>query len=239
MKIAAVIVLLTVFPGLSSLADPEILIENDTVEFGLVPQRSRFVHDFKVRSIGDDTLIIREIETFCDCLIVSLDRNILPPGDSAIIHIAFDTQNFVGHRNRHPKVHTNAANTGPKVLRVHIKSQVIDSVHNLYPIYVKPHQVVASQFGDTGATEFSFPIINKSDENIPLTLVHADSTFYHLDFPAYVPPYDTAFGRVILKESGLSAEFETSITFWYLNEDSEQKYYSIPVRRNIFRPSSK
>lgn len=220
----------------SVMAGPEIEIENNIVEFGLVPQRAHFVHTFKVRSIGDEPLVIREIETFSDCLIVTLGKKVIPPGDSTFIHVVFDSQSYVGHRDRHPKVHTNAVNTGIRMLRIHTKARVIENMEKLTPIHVTPHYLVASQYGDTGKRSYEVTIVNSYDKHIPLTLAQADTTYYHLEFPTYVAPHDSARISITLNDLGLNTSFENSITFWYINDNEEQQYYSIPVKRKIYRP---
>ncbi|MBN2226637.1 MAG: DUF1573 domain-containing protein [candidate division Zixibacteria bacterium] len=222
----------------AAMADAKIEIDNDTVEFGLVPQRAHFVHVFKIRSIGDEPLIIHEVETFSDCLTVTVGKHTIPPGDSTFIHVVFDSQSFVGHRDRHPKLHTNAVNTGIRTLRLHIKARVIDNIENLFPVYVTPYFLIASQYGDSTQREFKVSIVNHWDNYIPLTLAQADTTYYHLEFPTYIEPNDTIPVKIILNDLGLKTSFENSITFWYINDKEEQQYYSIPVKRKIYRPAS-
>ena len=220
------------------MADPDILIVEDKVDFGLVPQMSRFVHDFVIYSIGDKPLIIKELKTFDNCISGEILKSEIIPGDSSIIRVTFDSQTYNGTRNRHPQLITNAPRKGKPILRLHTNALVVDSIESLTPIFVKPYHIVASQFGDSGATEFEFSIVNVSEETVPLRLLHADTTFCHINLPLFVPPKDTAIGRVILTKTGFASEFERSFTFEYIDSDSMKKNYSVPVRRKIYRSSA-
>jgi uncharacterized protein DUF1573 len=229
------VILLIVFISTGINADPIMYIPEDKADFGLVPQLSKFVHDFKIYSIGDEPVIIKSLKTFDNCISGEILKSKVNPGDSAIIRITFDSQSYNGTRNRHPHILSNVPTYGKPKIKLHTNALVVDSVESLSPIYVKPYHVVASQFGDSGQTEFEFLIINVSDQTIPLKLVYADTTFYHIRFPVFVSPSDTAIGRVTLNETGLKSEFERSFTFEFIDSDQLKKHYSVPVRRKIYK----
>ena len=236
-KIALFIFVLVTSAGLK--ADPILYIPEAKADFGLVPQMSIFVHDFKVYSIGDEPVVINGIKTFDNSISGEILKSHVEPGDSATIRITFDSQSYNGTRNRHPQLLTNVPTYRKLKLKLHTNSTVVDSVESLSPIFVKPYQIAASQFGDSGKTEFEFRIINVSDETIPLKLIYADTSYYKISFPVFIPPNDTATGKVILNDIGLKSEFERSITFEFIDSDQLSQHYSIPVRRKIYKHDNK
>jgi hypothetical protein len=235
LKAAIIAVCFTVILSGSIKADPEILLEPDTIKIGIIPQSSNFYFTSKAYSTGTDTLRIDTIEVFNECIEVKADKYIIPPGDSAIISVLFRSQKVEGYNIRYPRFKTNARNLGGRTLRLTVIPIIIKDPEVLSPIYVKPFRLIASQYGDSGPREFPFTIYNKSEEYVPLRLIYGDSTYYSLEMPMFVPPLDSTVGYIRLNDIGYGGDFETNITFEFINDNAEPKNYTIPVRRKIFR----
>jgi len=77
--------------------------------------------------------------------------------------------------------------------------------------------------------------LNNTDSPIPLKLIRTDKDFFDLDFPVFVPASGVASGTLTLNKNGVDKEFETNITFEFINEESLVKRFSIPVFRKIYR----
>lgn len=212
-------------------AKPRYDLVPDTVLFGIVPHQSHFYKDVVLKSVGDQPLRIDSIPMYGHNIRMPLSKKVLAPGDSVVIPLYYDSEFFVGERDRFPHIYTNAGR--PAILG--ILSFSPDSIENLSPIYVKPYQIVASQFGDKTVKEFSLQITNNSGENVPLKLLYWDDEFYKIDFPTYVPPRSNVKGTLTLNEKGIETEFEKSITFEYITDMSERKFYSIPIVRKIYK----
>lgn len=226
---------LALFPVIC-LAQPQIELKPDTVIFGNIPQKSNVYHTIMAYSVGTDTLRIRKIETFHECISIAYNKAILPPGDSTEIKVTFRSLMHEGYNIRYPKVFTNVPNHLKGEFGLTIIPQVIKRPETLFPVHVRPIRLIASQFGDSGSTEFKYTIINKSDEYAPLRLIYYDSTYYTLEIPTYIPPNDSVDGFIRLNELGFDNEFESSFTFEFINEESEPENYTVPIRRRIFRP---
>lgn len=235
LKAALIAVFCALTLSVSVAADPEIRLKPDTINIGFIPQSSNFHFTAKAYSIGTDTLLIPEIETFNECITVTTDKHVLPPGDSANISVIFRSQKVEGYNIRYPRFKTNAKNLGGRALRLTVIPIVIKDPEVLSPIYVKPYRLIASQFGDSGLREFPFTIYNKSPEYVPLRLIYGDSTYYSLEMPMFVPPTDSAVGFIRLNDLGYASDFEANITFEFIDDNSEPKNYTIPVRRKIYR----
>jgi hypothetical protein len=218
-----------------SQAGPEIRLERDSVSIGYIPQKSEFYHTLKVYSVGDEDLQIFSLEPFCDCLTMSIDKTLIPPGDSTELHFVFDSQTHLGSNTRYPQIRSNASNTRDRFVRLTIMPRAIKEPKVLKHLYVFPYRMMIPQYGDSGAAEFDFKVYNKSAEYVPLDLVYADTTYFSIHLPSFVAPNDSATGKLYLNKHGLESEFSTSFTFRFTDEEYEPQYYTVPVKRNIFR----
>ena len=63
-------------------AGPALAIEEDSFDFGYVPQRSKIAHVFWLKSVGDETLKITKVTPGCGCTKAPLEKSELAPGDS-------------------------------------------------------------------------------------------------------------------------------------------------------------
>jgi len=214
-------------------AKPALELSLDEIDFGFVPQKADFYHNVILRSIGDSPVKISEINTFCNCIGFPLEKMVILPGDSAIVRLKFNSSSYIGNREWRPHVYSNGIN---KIARIKIKAFIIGDVVKHRPVYVNPHTINASQFGSAVVKEFPLNLVNVSEEHVPLQLIYSDEEYFTLDFPGYISPNDTAVGKITLNEKGLATEFETYLTFEYIDDKSEKHLYSVPIRRRIFKP---
>lgn len=214
-------------------AGPILTTDIDTIDLGVVPQNTEFSRDIVLRSTGDKPVTISEVNTFCPCIEFPLDNMVIPPGDSTIVHLRFKASSYVGHKEWRLHIYSNAES---KVVRIRLLAFIVADIRMHKPIYVFPYFVNASQYGGVTLREFPFYVINRSDEYVPLKLIYADEKYYTLDFPAFISPNDSAFGKVTIKENNIDREFDTYITFEFIDNKSEKHLYSIPIKRKIFTP---
>jgi hypothetical protein len=227
------LVILILLTAATISARQELTPSVDMIDFGIVPQDADFCRTIILRSTGDDTVEITDINTFCPCIQIHMDKMKIPPGDSAIVDFKFNSSRYIGQREWRPHFYRGEKK---KLLNIRIIAFVLGDPKNHRPIYVYPHTISASQFGDQVVAEFPIQIINESKENVPLELKYSDEKFFDLDFPVYIPPNDTAKGKIILNEEGIKTDFQTYITFEYIDENSDKHLYSVPIKRKVYRP---
>lgn len=232
MRTILLAILITAAISLTGKAEAVLELDVEKIDFGYVPQNSNLFHKVTLKSTGDEPVEISEIETHCKCIVMPLDTMVIEPGDSLTSEIFFFSSTFVGKKEWRIHIMSNAVENR---VQIRILATVVGDTRNLPVISVHPHSVAAAQLGDNVAKEFPIQIINKIEQNVPLKLIYTDTEFFSLEFPAFVPPLDTARGILILNENGLVSEFEKSITFEFINDKSEKYNYSIPVRRRIFK----
>ncbi|UCD93927.1 MAG: DUF1573 domain-containing protein [Candidatus Zixiibacteriota bacterium] len=225
-------VILMLITAVSAGAASKLTLDVSDVKFGRVPQYSNFFRKIVFRAEGDDTVRITDVNTYCDCLRLPMERKFIPPGDSMIVELVFSSGGNAGKSQWRPHVYNDSKN---HTIRFNVFAFPVIEVEGQKKIFVSPHTVNASQFGDKVFREFAIQIVNRTDEHVPLDLRYYDEEYFTIDFPVYVAPLDTAVGKVILNDRGVESEFEKSMTFEFINEDYEKELYSIPVRRRIFK----
>jgi len=213
-------------------AEQLLQVEPDIFDFGRVPQNVDVTRRLVLKAIGDKPVKIDSITTYCECINIPIPEEEIAPGDSIIVELKLKTSYFAGNKEWRPYIQFNGLVKG---VRIRVIAFIISEVRNQKRIYVFPHTVNASQFGDKVITKFPIKIFNKSEENVPLQMRYYEDDYFMVDFPLYVPPQDSAVGWITLNEDGIKSEFEKTIIFEYLNIDNEERLYSIPVRRKIFR----
>lgn len=98
----------------------QIKFESEVVDYGEIDKGANGVREFKFTNTGKEPLIISNARGSCGCTVPSWPKEPIPPGESGVIKVKYDTQR-VGPINKSVTVTTNAA-TPTKVLR--IKGQV-------------------------------------------------------------------------------------------------------------------
>ncbi|MEW5924509.1 MAG: DUF1573 domain-containing protein [Candidatus Zixiibacteriota bacterium] len=214
-------------------AGPVLTTNIDTIDLGIVPQYTDFCQDIILRSTGDKPVKISDVNTFCSCIEFPLEKTVLPPGDSTVVRLKFNTSSFVGQKEWRPHIYNDGES---RIVRIRIVAFIVADVKMYKPIHAFPFIINASQFGEADTREFPFQIINKSDEYVPLKLVYSNEKYYKIDFPGFIPPNDTAFGRVVIDENYIDKEFDSYLTFEFIDSKSEKHLYSIPVKRKLYKP---
>lgn len=63
-------------------------------DFGFAPQEGFLVHHYKVKNVGEDTLVITNVRPTCGCTAAPLTKNRLAPGEETYITAIFNTRGF-------------------------------------------------------------------------------------------------------------------------------------------------
>jgi hypothetical protein len=69
---------------------------SDTWDFGSIPKGAIVLHNFKLKNVGTDTLIINDVKPTCGCTTAPLSDSNVAPGNEARITATFNTKNFNG-----------------------------------------------------------------------------------------------------------------------------------------------
>lgn len=80
--------------GAAVLASPVIAVDVDVFNFGEVLEGIAVVHTFVLSNIGDETLLITDVQVTCGCTTTALEKPELAPGESVDLEVTLDTAGF-------------------------------------------------------------------------------------------------------------------------------------------------
>jgi hypothetical protein len=86
-----------------------IFIRNQNINAGKIEQNTPLMRDVYYLNRGDESLIISNVRTSCNCTVASFSKTPLMPGDSAKIVLELDTENK-GEYHKIMAVYSNAVN---------------------------------------------------------------------------------------------------------------------------------
>ncbi|MFC1475129.1 DUF1573 domain-containing protein [Candidatus Zixiibacteriota bacterium] len=229
MKQLITIVLFVSIVALPLLAQPELEIVEPKFEFGYLPQHCTVSHYFWFKSVGDDTLVINDINTGCVCALVNLDKNRLAPGDSTLVGISWEIKNSLYNAARHPKISTNAR---PKPYYLELKGVILKSMDSLSPLSSSPYKLELTRYKEKSINEIEFELKNIADKEIEIFEMSYPIEECEITLPAKIPANSSAKGFIKVKPEYLDKEFMRSLTIAVAG--FYKKRITIPIRRKFY-----
>lgn len=92
-KIFSLLMLAISFISLSSMNvqdKAEFKFEQETHDFGRIPQGTPVVYEFTFTNTGSEPLIINKVESTCGCTVPEYTKTPVKPGDKGSIKVTFD-----------------------------------------------------------------------------------------------------------------------------------------------------
>jgi hypothetical protein len=205
-------------------AQPWLEFSEDSFNFGYCLQRSAVAHTFWIRSTGTDSLEIRKVAPGCGCTKAPLDKEIIPPGDSARLEIIFSTRRYDGPVTKHPRV---LANDGLPDHRLEISAVAVPDNDSTWPLVFEPMALDLAVGAGKIRTEKPFTITNVSDKDCDIGLVAYPKDLLKITLPTTVKAGATVGAKIELIELPPPEGFAKSFTIEA--EDGLGTRYSIPV----------
>jgi hypothetical protein len=82
-------------------------IEKPVFDFGIVASGSTVEHEFKVQNTGKGDLVVNKVIPSCGCTAGKMEPDVIEPGDSGVIKVAFNTTGFSGRKVKTIRLYTN------------------------------------------------------------------------------------------------------------------------------------
>ncbi|MDB5120055.1 MAG: hypothetical protein JWN56_1273 [Sphingobacteriales bacterium] len=121
LSICAVVIGFIAFTAMQSANQAEFKFETETHDFGKIPQGKPVSVDFKFTNIGEEPLIISNVETTCGCTTKEYTKTPIKKGGSGVVTVTYNA-NAVSPFTKGITVKSNAK-TPVKVL--YIKGEVV------------------------------------------------------------------------------------------------------------------
>ncbi len=84
--------------------------------FGFVKRGELIKNEFEIKNIGNEPLIIKDVEIACSCTTVDFPKQPILPGQATIVTVNFNTTTVYGRQDREVYLNSNALG-GPTKLR--------------------------------------------------------------------------------------------------------------------------
>ncbi len=121
--LCAVILGFTVLTSMQADQQPEFKFEKETNDFGKIAQGKPVTYEFKFTNVGEQPLILSDVQSSCGCTVPKFTRVPVKKGDSGVITVTFNAA-APGSFN---KLLTIKSNAKTPVKYLYIKGEVVTS----------------------------------------------------------------------------------------------------------------
>ncbi len=203
---------------------PKISLSETMWDFGYVPKTGTVSHTYRIKNIGDDTLIIVKVRTTCGCAAAPLSKQRLAPDETADMEAIFDPRRIkVGETSKRLQViSTDPVNPFTDV-RFTVKVGMSNSLVKLTPTELNFDTV------SQGTEEVrALTLENISGEKLLIDVIEGPGDNMDLDLKASnLEPGQSVQINLKLKDSVTSGNLQTSLTLDF--ECSKVARVSIPI----------
>ncbi|MCP4705157.1 MAG: DUF1573 domain-containing protein [candidate division Zixibacteria bacterium] len=208
-----------------TIAKPELTIKTTQFDFGYAPYNTKISHSFWLYSTGDETVEIEKVITGCGCTKAPLTKNIIPPGDSALLEIIFNTNKYKNRVVKSPKIISNAAEK-----KVSIITNVLKEPNQTIPVVIEPDVIDLSLPEYTNSQKINFTIINNSAKRLKPSLIDYPDDLFDLKLPKKIGAGKTVKGTLIIKSNESFNKIQKSFTI-ELNDENKTRL-TIPIKKS-------
>lgn len=113
--------------GMKVYEAPRMTFKTTEHDFGKVIDGELVRYSYRYTNTGKSDLIISKVSTSCGCTVPTYDKNPLPPGESSLIEVIFDSRGKKGFQN---KTITVLANTVPNKTVLRLKANIVSPENN-------------------------------------------------------------------------------------------------------------
>ncbi len=87
---------------------PEIYIDNEVFDFGEIIQGESVTHDFIIKNVGKEDLIVNSAKGSCGCTVPNWPKEAISPGKENLITVTFNSAGKLGKQKKTVTLVTNA-----------------------------------------------------------------------------------------------------------------------------------
>jgi hypothetical protein len=94
--------------NLTETTAPVFEFENETHDFGTLPEGPKVTYEFKFKNIGKEDLVIKTAKGSCGCTVPEWPTEAIKPGETGVIKATYNTQGRPGPFNKSITLTSNA-----------------------------------------------------------------------------------------------------------------------------------
>lgn len=89
-----VLSLLTLVPIAQADQFTDAMVSTEKIDFGVIATGTDVPKTIKIKNVHNQTYVIQEVKTSCACAQAQIDKQVLQPGETAILTVKMNTRNF-------------------------------------------------------------------------------------------------------------------------------------------------
>lgn len=230
MRVLTAVLSAVVICAISALADPALEIGITEYDFGQVIAGATIHHDFWLKSVGTDTVIMSDIKTGCDCAVVSLDRMALPPGDSTKATFTWETEQKHRLQRKFLRIFTNASRDPYRIV---FKAMTMQQADSARPVTILPYRFAFTQVAGISKDSIEFSMKNHTENNYAIYIVTPKSESWTVSVPDSLRAGDRITGYVKRSATG-DEKLEDMVTFQFDASGIDPHRYTVPIIRKQY-----
>ncbi len=92
---------------------PKTTIEIDSAkwDFGDIKEGEKVEHTYKITNTGEVDLVIADVKVSCGCTLAEFTKEPVPPSETGVVSVIFDSTDKEGHTEKNLHVYTNTEHT--------------------------------------------------------------------------------------------------------------------------------
>jgi hypothetical protein len=206
------------------LSKARIFLPDTRWDFGYIPQGGSVSHIFKVRNIGEDTLIIVRVRAGCGCTSVPLSKDRLAPDETANLEAIFNSEKI--RKGKTSKSIQIISNDPTKPFQdLHFTARVGET-NSL--VKLTPEDVCFDSIHQEKETKRRLTVENISREKLSVELIDEPKNFVELSLKERsLQPGEKVEITLGLKKDAPQGRFRTSFTLDF--ENSKIVRITVPV----------
>lgn len=157
-KLHLYILLCLIFVSYGAQAQGKLLFERETQDFGSIPEGTQATYVFRVKNVGDQALLITDVQASCGCTTPSWTKEPLMPGKIGTIKAVYNSTGRPGAFHKSIIVRSTAEN---EIATLYLKGEVVPKeAKNEYT----PEQKARSPRLAVGRSSYSFGNLEKGQK---------------------------------------------------------------------------
>jgi len=162
-------------------ADPKMRLSEEVFDFGYTPEGPRVYHRYWLYNDGKDTLKIIDVQPSCGCTAVPLPTDLVKPGDSVPLDLAFNTRYQDGKVQKSVSITSSDKSLPEK--KIHFMS-IVGAAEGA--VTISPRTAYLDTLGKDSQ---SFVIANTSNATYKISVASAPPGFLSLELSSVdLPP---------------------------------------------------
>jgi len=199
--------------------EPKAVFPELSYNFGKINEGEKASHIFRVISVGDEPLEIKDVIADCGCTATSLSKKNLPPKEEGEIKVTYDSHNRIGNFQKNIRVITN----DPEKPKITLKIRGTVKKGPSPCIKVTNQKIDFGVISLMSPHNFAISVQNIGDKNLIVKTIKNYSGEVFLNSEVLIAPDDRKIIQLTYhpKKTGVINE---SMTI-YSNDPARPRYY--------------